>query len=70
MDVFEDKIQDYISSGSTKSPIWVFFEKDLSRKDGAICQLCKKTINCKLGSTTAMTNHINHCHGSLTKYEA
>ena len=28
MDIFEEKIQNYIESGSTKSPIWVFFEKN------------------------------------------
>ena len=60
MDIFEEKIQNYIESGLTKikSPIWVFFEKNETAKDEAKCQLCNKIIFCKLGSTTGMSNHI------------
>ena len=70
MDIFEEKIQNYIKSGSSKSPIWVFFEKNETAKDEAKCQLCNCIIFCKLGSTTGMSNHIHNCHGSLTKYDA
>ena len=32
--------------------------------------VCRKTISCKLASTSAMINHLKRFHGSLTTYDA
>ena len=67
-EVFEKKIQDYVRSGSTKSPVWVFFLKLGANR--CQCQLCGRILFCKLGSTTAMKNHVLGLHNFKTKYDA
>ena len=70
MEKFEDKIAKNWESHLKSSPIWLWFPKSYDQKNEARCGIGNCAIQCKLGSTTAMTMHLKKCHGSLTKYNA
>ena len=70
METFEDRIAEYKESEVTASPVWIWFTKVDNQKNEARCDICKKTIQIKYGSTSSLITHIKKCHGPLTKYNA
>ena len=70
MELFEDRIAEYKENEVTASPVWIWFTKVDIQKNEARCDICKKTIQIKYGSTSSLITHIKKCHGPLTKYNA
>jgi hypothetical protein len=70
MEAFQDKVTNFQESGSTSSPIWIWFEKTESSNLESICLICKKTMSRKDYSTTCMSNHLKKVHGYISRYNA
>ena len=69
MENFLEKIEKYKEENVNHSPIWIWFEKILDREE-ASCLICKKIIQRKSGTTSAMIAHLKKLHGQLSKYNA
>ena len=66
---FADKIQKFEETDIVGSPIWIWFES-VQGKEETKCQICKRVLQYKQGSTSSLIKHLKQTHGSLSKYNA